>query len=655
MNKKYSIKDICYRPIKDSSCIITSPMDFWKMNITTMINDTDIKFTAKCLKKITDTEKPCFDRIGIPLQINAIFGKQGCEGNEICDDCNICRKTSRALAVSFPMTNDFYLNKIAEKWEKDIFMNEINKFNEELKNKKVEFKYSTQCSEFFQFNNLTNIRIDYLAERVITDELDKQTQQNLSVAVLSYIIMFIYISLFMGEISLFKSSRILVALGGILVVLLSFACSISILSFLEIKISLISAEVVPFLVLAIGVDNMFIILSAKDKKYNEDIYDLMGSTLKEVGPSITTAAFGEFLAFAVGYLTKIPALQSFCLAAGFAVLVDYLLQITVFVAIATLDETRMRENRYDILPFLKYESVRRDPNKKKFCSEFLSNQYVDFLLTKPVKFIVMIIYIGLIIISFIGTIKFTPGLDPRVTVTQDSDAYRYFTTQPDYVDQGPPAYLVFYNIDYNNSTNLMIIEDLMDNLAILSSVQAPIISWYKDFKKFMNKNGEWKNDCNPNLNYLQKLPLEIQVQEFMKIKIPSKCCQEYAVCGEQYKDDINFGEDGLIQASRFRFFHIPLTNQTIFVDSIVQTKSVVSEYSKNLTLYKNKVNLFEYNGEKVPISTSFPYALFYVYYDQYLLIRGIFCENFLIALASIFLAVQLIMNIKSALLVRFYF
>jgi Niemann-Pick C1 protein len=36
-------------------------------------------------------------------------------------------------------------------------------------------------------------------------------------------------------------------------------------------------------------------------------------------------------------LTKIPALESFCLVAGIGVIADFLLQITVFVAALTLD------------------------------------------------------------------------------------------------------------------------------------------------------------------------------------------------------------------------------------------------------------------------------------------------------------------------------
>jgi Niemann-Pick C1 protein len=63
--------------------------------------------------------------------------------------------------------------------------------------------------------------------------------------------------------------------------------------------------------------------------------------MKEIGPSIFTAAFCEALAFFIGMLTDVPALWSFCLVAGLAVVADFILQMTVFLAALTLDGKRI--------------------------------------------------------------------------------------------------------------------------------------------------------------------------------------------------------------------------------------------------------------------------------------------------------------------------
>ena len=55
--------------------------------------------------------------------------------------------------------------------------------------------------------------------------------------------------------------------------------------------------------------------------------EITGATLAAVCPSILAAATSECLAFAVGALTNIPALQEFCTVAAVAVLADFILQV----------------------------------------------------------------------------------------------------------------------------------------------------------------------------------------------------------------------------------------------------------------------------------------------------------------------------------------
>lgn len=51
LDQSYNLSDLCYKPISTQGCMITSPMEFWKMNLTKMLDDPDVKNTAKCLKQ----------------------------------------------------------------------------------------------------------------------------------------------------------------------------------------------------------------------------------------------------------------------------------------------------------------------------------------------------------------------------------------------------------------------------------------------------------------------------------------------------------------------------------------------------------------------------------------------------------------------------
>ena len=645
MGKNMSVSDFCYKPISGKGCMITSATNFWLENRTAM-EESDVKEVAKCLQTGTEGEMPCFDSIGTPIQINAIFGMQGCEGGEAISECSVCNKTARSMSVTFLLQNDFYTNKAAQKWEQEVFQKAIHDFNEQEEEEK------------------SDLRIFYMMERSVSDELEIESAQNVVVVVISYLAMFIYISMMMGEFPSITKSRILVGLGGIFVVILSCLGAFAIVSLFGIKQTLISAEVVPFLVLAIGVDNMFFITGARDRVINsinaakeqgKDVRNYsnseqMGIALGEVGPSITTAAIGEFLSFLVGYLTDIPALESFCLCASFAVLINYFLQMTLFVAFVSLDDKRVDANRYDIVPCFKKTVGRSEHYEGKKCLQNFAITYYEFLMKTPVVCTVLVIYIGMTVFSVISIFNFPLGLNQQTTVTQNGDLFNYFKTQEKYVDVGSPGYLVFYNIDYNNAENLALIDKMSDHLSTLSTVQPPVYSWYKDFQKFMDPY--YKDKCNKNLDVLKTQPLAYQVREFLKIKTDDPCCKEDGMCGEPYLNDLAFNDKGEIEASRFRFQHIPLVNQSVYVNAVLQTNAVARTYRDNFTLMegRNKTQNFVLNGKTVDINTVFPYSLFYVYYDQYLFIRGISVQNLLIGFATIFLAVQLVMNLKGAAL-----
>lgn len=174
---------------------------------------------------------------------------------------------------------------------------------------------------------MLKLKIDYLSERSIPDQINDISEQNSFVAILSYLIMFMYVGVAIGYFPSFVHNRFLLGLSGIAVVIASLIISIGITLFFDYPLSMISAEVVPFLLLAIGVDNMFIIVWSEKEvsDWIENIEERVALALKEVGPSIFTAAFCESLAFFIGMLTKVPALESFCLVAGIGVFADFVL------------------------------------------------------------------------------------------------------------------------------------------------------------------------------------------------------------------------------------------------------------------------------------------------------------------------------------------
>jgi Niemann-Pick C1 protein len=183
-----------------------------------------------------------------------------------------------------------------------------------------------------------------------------------------------------------------------------------------------------------------------------DPKERLGLALREIGPSIFVAAFCEALAFFIGMRCDIPALTSFCLTAGVAVVADVLFQVLFFLPALYYDRTRIQQNRYDV--FCCWSSSNRKPVREDKIRKWYNTYYVPWIFKTSSKVLVILASVALIIIGCLSTTKLVRGLNQNVALVSGSDIYDYFETLYTYGNAGPPGYVVFNNIDYQNTTNL---------------------------------------------------------------------------------------------------------------------------------------------------------------------------------------------------------
>ena len=292
-----TLDTFCYKPISSKGCLVTSPMEYFHMD-KQVLKEADIKDVARCITPYFNNSRTCFDSIGVPVIPDVVFGKKSCEASPDATTCSPCTIDANAMFVTFLLNNNDYTNPAAAAWEKDVYekyTQDFNKYFDGSLDPDDPFYKEIEATkqEFASFGELKNLHVDYLAERSISDQLDEQNSQNIWVVIISYILMFFYVSISIGFFPSFVHCRFLLGLSGILIVIFSLTVSIGIVLYAGLGLSLISTEVVPFLILAIGVDNMFIIARAEREAPNSirAIEDRVAYGMGRIGPSIFTAAF----------------------------------------------------------------------------------------------------------------------------------------------------------------------------------------------------------------------------------------------------------------------------------------------------------------------------------------------------------------------------
>ncbi|KGL93010.1 Protein patched 1, partial [Charadrius vociferus] len=141
-----------------------------------------------------------------------------------------------------------------------------------------------------------------------------------------------------------------VGLAGVLLVALSVASGLGLCSLLGISFNAATTQVLPFLALGIGVDDMFLLAHAfTETSQHIPFKERTGECLKRTGTSVALTSVSNMIAFFMAALVPIPALRAFSLQAAVVVVFNFAMVLFVFPAILSLDLYRREKRRLDIL------------------------------------------------------------------------------------------------------------------------------------------------------------------------------------------------------------------------------------------------------------------------------------------------------------------
>ncbi|GBF63542.1 niemann-Pick type C-related protein [Trichophyton mentagrophytes] len=493
------------------------------------------------------------------------------------------------------------------------------------------------------------LRISFSTEISLEQELNKSTNTDARIVVISYVIMFIYASLALGSTTIsWKSlihnpshvlvqSKFTLGIVGILIVLMSVSASVGLFSAFGIKVTLIIAEVIPFLVLAVGVDNIFLIVHEFERVNlshpDEEIDERIARALGRIGPSILLSATTETFAFALGAFVGMPAVKNFAAYAAGAVLINALLQVTMFVSILALNQKRVENLRVDCIPCI---AVRKSGSTgiagedrpdfgESMLQWFIRKIYATRLLGKNVKVAVVVLFLGLFTtgLGLIPMVKL--GLDQRIAIPNGSYLIPYFNDMSEYLRVGPPVYFVTRDVNITtrehqqqvcgrfttcDEYSLGFVLEQESKRSNVSYITGATANWMDDFFYWLNpqqdcckENGKTCFETRqPSWNIsLYGMPEGAEFIHYAEKWLKSPTTESCPLGGKApYSNALVLDSNRITtNASSFRTSHTPLRTQADFINAYASARRIANDISTN-------------HGIDV-----FPYSKFYIFFDQY--------------------------------------
>ncbi|XP_016840300.1 patched isoform X1 [Nasonia vitripennis] len=142
-----------------------------------------------------------------------------------------------------------------------------------------------------------------------------------------------------------------IGIAGVMLVIASLAAGLGFCALLGIPFNATSTQIVPFLILGLGIHDMFLLTHT----YAElSVYDLprnqqTGVVLKRAGLSILLTGLCNVVSFFAAAIIPIPALRVFSLQAAVLLLFNLGAMLLIFPAMISLDLRRRRAGLYDIM------------------------------------------------------------------------------------------------------------------------------------------------------------------------------------------------------------------------------------------------------------------------------------------------------------------
>jgi len=327
-------------------------------------------------------------------------------------------------------------------------------------------------------------------QRQFFDSFVGQTFKDADKLVLGYMLVFLYVNMMLSKMNCVEQ-RIWLSTVGILSVTMGMIAGYGLCSMFGLFYSA-AHTVIPFLLLGIGIDNIFVItqtFNTMDSSTSpKDLSKLFGQTMSHAGVAVSVTTFTDVIAFLVGSNTVLPCLQSFCIYAAVSIFAIYALQVTHFVAWFALDIRRQQEHRDGCLccyvhkNFTPYEFSQKSALNTAF--KFIGERVVQ----RWFQALVLLVSAGALVGGIWGTCFLTQEYNPEWLLPPESEIAKWFSAMTElYPSSGEPGFVMIKRIDLSQEFDTL--DRMVERLKETGEHHniEKIKSWHYGFRDYVNK------------------------------------------------------------------------------------------------------------------------------------------------------------------------
>lgn len=336
-------------------------------------------------------------------------------------------------------------------------------------------------------NSSHGLQLFYESGRSYGDSSESTMFQDIDKLAYGIIMMVIYIIIILSKFN-WVEIRSTLAFAGLLFIGMALAVALGLCSLMGIPYGPVHASL-PFLILGLGIDDMFVMKGCWDQLSQSDrnlpLPAQIGLMLQHAGVSIVITSFTDVVAFLVGSITILPSLQAFCFYAAVGVTFLFVFSVTFYVAVFVLDVQRILAKRNGIICCITHpDFTPTDEEQKSISQKFFHLLFSKIILRTPVKIIVILFTLGITGFSIDAVTRLEQRFDP-IWLVPDNTYFKHFLNERDryYPDLGKEGSVYIGAINYTEE--LPKIYSLVDAVKSEKDIIHNIQSWTEPFRKYV--------------------------------------------------------------------------------------------------------------------------------------------------------------------------